>query len=580
MSIRTNRLIPATGMTLLLITGIAFGAEPWPAEVTGHVAMKPGEHPRLLFRKSDLPALRERAKTSDGQAILKRLRQQLNGGDGESMPRQYNPVVGKASKDGTGDFYKSASDGAYTFSHAAGYGLLYQLTGDRKYADLGRQCMVKALEGVRDRDNRYAFKHPYGALRAGPSLGWTALGYDLCYDGWDEQFQRRMTDALFNYAGDSGKRKFDLEYLVKGKRHFPASNHWGMQVGGGAMALLAVMGDAGTDPAKTEKLLKESSRAMVRNLTEGFGDGGYFAEGDGTGSMASHIIFLTALQAWKNAAGRDFINPRPNVQWAALKWILQTVPRKGNMAGGFVGRGGYPHNIWAREGISGGSYCAIGYGAVTSEQVPAILWFYKKHLYEMDQKNGTPWDTVSPYPHHSVIAFVNTPFGIQPRNPADCMPRNVRDSKHGFYAFRNRWKDENDIVITQLTKRSPARFRHGPDKTMTIQHHGKREQWGSIPAKATVWRPGNDGSAIIGDGSTSIAIDFSGASGVDGMIVITGPGAPSTGTVIEAGGRKFAFKFLTSAAAPKPTVSGGSIVVGKQTVGFKDGAITLSQFAE
>ena len=29
--------------------------------------------------------------------------------------------------------------GAYSMSHAAGYGLLYQLTGEKKYAELGKE---------------------------------------------------------------------------------------------------------------------------------------------------------------------------------------------------------------------------------------------------------------------------------------------------------------------------------------------------------------------------------------------------------------------------------------------------------
>ena len=80
--------------------------------------------------------------------------------------------------------------GVYTFSHAAGYGLLYQLTGDKKYAQFGKQCFEKALAGVRDRDDRYSFRKPGGALRAGPTLGWYAVGYDLCCDGWEPLLTR------------------------------------------------------------------------------------------------------------------------------------------------------------------------------------------------------------------------------------------------------------------------------------------------------------------------------------------------------------------------------------------------------
>ncbi len=552
---------------------------PWPSNVPGYVAPKPGEHPRLLFRRTDLPALRARAKTPEGKAILKRLRATLNGSDGESMPTSFNPVVGKAARDGTGDYHAKAPLGAYTYSHAAGFGMLYQLTGDKKYAELGRQCFEKAFEGVRDRDNRYAYKYPYGALRAGPSYGWTALGYDLCYDGWDAATQKKITEALFTWEYKS-KQHLTIEFLVKGKRHFPASNHWGMQVGGGAMAALALMGDPGTDDATIKMLLKESQKSMIRNLSEGFGDGGYFAEGDGTGSMASHIIFLTALQAWKVAGGKDFISPRPNARWTALKWFLQTVPKGSDMkslAGGFIGRGGYPHNIWARDGVSGGGYFSIGYASVLPEQVPGILWWYHQYVKSEDEKNGTPWDTPSPYPHHSILAFVNTPLKMTPVNPAECMPRNVRDTTHAFFAFRNRWKDRDDIVITMLAKKTAHRFKHGPDKKMVLQSGGRKENWGSIPADVTHWQPAADGSAIIGgkDG-TWVGIDFSGASGAPGMIVMTGPGADS-GKSASAGGVTFQFKFIGGDATPK--AQGDKVVIGKQTISMQDGKLVFGTIA-
>ena len=51
---------------------------PWFVPVKGHTPPAPGEHPRLLFRKRDLPELRKRAATPEGQAILKRLRYLLD----------------------------------------------------------------------------------------------------------------------------------------------------------------------------------------------------------------------------------------------------------------------------------------------------------------------------------------------------------------------------------------------------------------------------------------------------------------------------------------------------------------------
>jgi len=76
------------------------------APLAGLVPPQPGEHPRLLFRKSDLPALREKAKTPLGEAALAKM--------GSSNQKE---------------------------SDVVGLGMKYQLTGDRQFAD-------QAIQGV------------------------------------------------------------------------------------------------------------------------------------------------------------------------------------------------------------------------------------------------------------------------------------------------------------------------------------------------------------------------------------------------------------------------------------------------
>ncbi|HXG61596.1 MAG TPA: hypothetical protein VNO22_09485 [Planctomycetota bacterium] len=544
----------------------------WPAPVKDFKAVEPGEHPRLLFRKPDLPRLKKIAGTPEGKAIVERLRRCLNGSDGETMPVRYG-VRGAVNQDGAGE---TANDppGTYTFSHAAGYGFLYQLTGDRKYAELGRQCMEKAFEGQRDRDRRYSFRAPYGALRAGPSLGWTALGYDLCYDGWDEEYRRKVARAIQDY---NEGRWMSLEELARGARHHPGSNHWGMQVGGAAMALLAIMGDPGVDMGKLRPLLDVSRKSMIRNLTEGFGDGGFFAEGDGTGSMSSHIVFLPALQAWRVAGGQDFVGPRPNAVWTALKWIFLTVPRGGTMDFWPV-RGGYPHNVWAREGLSGAGYFGISFGILRDEHRAGLLWFYNRHLREADARAGTPFDATTPYPHHAICSFVNWPWELKERPPEEVLPRVCRDTKWSFTAFRNRWQDENDIVISVLTKASKGYMSAKADGALQVAAFGRKFAHGKVAGDVRRWEAASDGSAVMtmADG-TSVAIDFSGASGAEGMIVMTGPGAE--GTAVTAGETTYRVKFLTSRAEPAVRAEGDALAAGRQKVRLKEGHLSLEVFA-
>ena len=83
-------------LALAAVTGLLAGAAPakgpWPADVPGFVKPAPGEHPRLLFRKGDIVALKAKAATPEGKAIIARLRLTL-GGNGETFPTKFSPAT-------------------------------------------------------------------------------------------------------------------------------------------------------------------------------------------------------------------------------------------------------------------------------------------------------------------------------------------------------------------------------------------------------------------------------------------------------------------------------------------------------
>jgi hypothetical protein len=544
---------------------------PWYADVRGFEAPLAGEHPRLLFRERDVPALRKKAQTPEGKAILARLRATLNGGNGESMTTSFCESTAAYQHNNK---KTPLPLGTYTMGHAAGFGLLYQLTGDKKYADFGRQCFDKALSGVRDRDDRYSFQNPGGALRAGPSIGWYAVGYDLCYDGWDAKSRERFGRAIAEYEqGD--KKVYDLEALARGTMP-PASNHFGMQIGGASLALLAIEGESFVDQKEIDTLLKIAEASVVRNVSEGFGDGGFFAEGDGTGSMASQISYLTAVLAWRNAAGKDFVNvDRPNVRMTTLKWCYQTVVRDGHPDFWPI-RGAYGHNVWSRQGVSGAGYYGIGLGGVTKQQQAAMKWCYTNFLLNVDTEAGGPYDTVSPYPHHAVCAFVNWPTDVREQSPEKVLPHAYRDSKCGFYCWRNRWQDGNDTVITALTNRTAGYMTSKPDRQFSLNTNGKHLRWGTLSEGATThWATSpmaQTSSLTMADGSCH-GVDFSGASGADVMLVTT---SSAEGQKVKVGGKTLTFYFPTADKPPLVTATGNTATVGEQRVSISDGNLDFS----
>ncbi len=570
---------------------------PWPAPVAGFVPPQAGEHPRLLFRKTDLLELRKRAQTPEGQAILKRLRVLLNGGDGQSMPTLFN-ASGKAyagnkagaaddadTKDAKNPSVKNPGKneelpaGAYTIGHAAGFGLLYQLTGEKKYADLGRKCFEKAFEGVRDRDDRYSFRVPGGALRCGPSIGAYAIGFDLCCEGWDADFRRKVTEAFINY--DEGPN-MSLASCALGKRQNPGSNHWGAEIGGPATVLLAIRGEAGADDKKVDELLEGNAKCFIRLLTEGWGDRGFFAEGDGPGTISSDTSFIPALQAWRVAGGKDFITPRPNAQWMTLKWVMGTIcDGAGDGKWSFPMRGTYGHNVYSRTGMSGSGTFAQGFGAISEESKPALLWLYNHAFSASDAKADSPFDTINLYPHRAVLSFINWPLAMREKNPSEILPRAVEDKKFGFYMFRNRWKDADDIVVTALLKGSKGNY-SVPGGEIMVYGLGKKTTFPIKLAGNSTFFKATASGGVFATSAGSFGVDFSGASGAEALLVLSGPvqgAGRSKGDVqvVAAGKNNFTIMTLGKGPSPQAKADGERLVIGQQTISVEPQGIVFGK---
>jgi hypothetical protein len=168
-----------------------------PAAVTrSREPVGPGEHPRLLLRKSDVAGLREKLKTPFGQAFLAKAK------DSD------DPVV---------------------------LGALYQVTGEEKYATLAK----KVVAGYADIDGNEALTGGWGH-----QIVKVALAFDLCHDGWPVEFRddlRRQIKARLP------KRQ---HYLLVGHANYsPQSNYYGPGFGSAAIASLLLYGDRGAAPA-------------------------------------------------------------------------------------------------------------------------------------------------------------------------------------------------------------------------------------------------------------------------------------------------------------------------------------------
>jgi hypothetical protein len=509
----------------------------WPSPVAGVQRFAPGEHPRILFRKSDLPALRARMETPEGKEILARLREQLGGG--EAMPTQFQTATAAYGKS------VRLPLGAYTLQHAMGFGLLYQLTGEQKYADLARQCVDKAVvEKVRDRDPRYSWDRPGGKLRAGSSYAAIATAYDLCYDAWPEEYRRGLagkiqdkiirahkpdTVEMGQVVGEDPNEKAmaepvngDLVFNTLGGQHSPLSNHYGAWNGGGGTALLAILNDPGTDNELCELAHRIFQRRAKRALEVGYGSAAFFFEGHHCGRLSTNTGLSSYLQALRIAEGKDFIENSPEATWLLTKWIYEIVRYDSRLVN--LQRGMYAAPTFERDGLSSGGDFSQGFGILPEAHKPAVLWFYN-HVISPGPKKD--YDALM-WPHRAVYAFVNWPIGLREKHPAELLPKYLRDYKAGYYVFRSGWNQTGDDVVATMYVHSmlPHTMASGVRIPGAIFGHGVNGSFTPLRHHDTVFTDIENGAAcILQSGTQMFVADMSGLSGAP-LVLIQVTGLP------------------------------------------------------
>ncbi|GDY13982.1 hypothetical protein LBMAG53_28600 [Planctomycetota bacterium] len=575
------RAIIIAGLPVLFLCGAEL--PPCPQPIPGFVAPAAGEHPRLFFRKSELGAIKAKAATEDGKKIVARLRLLLDGANGDELPEGYNDCPKIEMKDHAPSSVENAAHGkAFTLWHAAGYGMLWQLTGEKKYADLGKQCAEKMFDGQRDRDSVYSYFDPGGALRAGPSIGAMAMAYDLNYDGWDEAFRKKVASSLSTFKGQ--KAFTSLPELARGARHNPPKNHWGGQVGGAALALLAIKDDPGVEnTAEIAKLLEINKDAMRRQLDEGYSEFGFQSEGQGPGSITSDTAYVPALQAWRVAGGQDYIGPRPRASWIVMLkvhdlFLINGSPWLFNRNMGYgpsYGVGNYAAN-GERKGLSRGGQWAQGFGAMDDKYKGAALWCYN-HILEKDEDKRN-FDTVSYYPHRAVLSLINWPFGLKEQNPAEVLPKLIRDS-NGYVTTRNGWTGAADCGVSLLSK-----------TPIMAWGLGIRMDWGAWGGPtASFWEDRPDGSFSFSNdkGESYLAVDFSKKSGADMLVVVAGkalgkdgnlkgPEGTALATTHTIGGKPVQVITFAKGKQPERAEAGDAVTVGGEKVSFDGVKISVA----
>ena len=205
---------------------------PFPARRAGYVPIVPGEHPRLLFRKSDLPELRKRLATPFGQAA-KRIWEE-----------------GRPAWRGLCGWPDSGVDKKpFLHDDPAALGVLYQLTGDRTYADRALPAFLVEL-GTEN----------YGFLGIGgiwaDRLMTLAVAWDCLREAWPDDTNRQIEQKFL--------QRIELLFYNSGGNIAPTSNWTAPRNSGGGIVALTMAGDPGDPPPALFSLNGGTSRFEMK----------------------------------------------------------------------------------------------------------------------------------------------------------------------------------------------------------------------------------------------------------------------------------------------------------------------------
>lgn len=385
----------------------------YPQSIPNHQVIKPQEHPRIIFTKEEIPILRKKATTESGKVIIAQLKKALESEIYYTLPQGYGP------------------NGGY---HAAAHCFLSILDENPDSAETAWKIVEKSIANPGPR-----------LLEQSSIVAGVALAYDLCYNFWDKQRLEKTTKWLAK----------EIIHLVNGGgddwNGQPHSN-WNARARSAAgLAALAILKEPEeffpskntfiSNSSDTWLFLKKTERNIQRYLKNALGESGFGTEGD-LYTRESVQAILPFIVGYRNVLGKNLVK-NSNLEWILPHYMMRMVEVDNRLEASTYG---------AHRVSPDGALFALGLGSTSDRFLEAAYWFFNRHYgLEGDQTFG-----INEYaPHEAIFLFADYREEIQPQNPTDILDKVLIDRQKGFFAFRNQWQDENDIVASIYLKQEP-----------------------------------------------------------------------------------------------------------------------------
>ncbi|MEM9328437.1 MAG: Ig-like domain-containing protein, partial [Bacteroidota bacterium] len=407
---------------------------------------------------------------------------------------------------------ENTSDGNWNYARswlAREAALMYLLTNNATYAQYAYDALYDVHNDI-DPDGRIP-ESGYGLRRAAIGVGF-AIAYDWCYNAWSTTQRDYIYDKIdqtldnwpsYNHANLNASHR--------------GSNWVGVCRGGELITMLAVYEE--TNRASRYADLKSW---LNTHMSTAYGDEGWMQEGNGYMGYTSGFLFPAILAA-RHIGDTDFDTEFGQHTW----WKLPAY------------YGSFTDDQYVLQWGVGGNYLdpeggtSALLGLIPSADLPYYQYFYDRFRGQQNaaaagdkfdhKRGGSIWSLIY-YDENSTALDIN-----------GFLPTGIEDAYKGAMYFRNRWQDEDDILVsimgdnhyhgnswdqkeaTQIQLFAyDTRFFGGPDKDRDTQffstfqvdgadgyndHNGQRGLTGGVDAFEI---NGDYGYAIV-DGGTKYA---------------------------------------------------------------------------
>ena len=395
--------------------------------------LRDGEHPRLIFRRRDLPTLRQRMASEMGKAFAAAI-------SGPPI-RHVSQVTDKR-----------------TSWVAAGLGVVHQLTGSSAAAETAKRILVNEV-----------VKKPMPLDRAdihhAPRLLGAALAFDLCCDGWDKPFRAEMAEYI-NDAMVSLYRGVSDGVAMEALVAYPWSHHHAIRMACIGCAAIAILGEkdaAGKVMTDAPALVDQAERAVIKYLQVGLTRSGASCEAPFYKKLALANGVLQFLHAERVARGRDLGGVNPLLLFGD---VIEADPA----AEQDFGIGDLTVQVSGRW--------PMGFSSAPPEYLPALRWCFDR----VAGPAGKGHLDCS-YGYHAAYGLVGYPVDVRPEGPGKLGAAMLGDTASGRYVFRSAWRDSADF-LTVLDLGSMSY--HGVERDRTwrageLSISGLGRQWHAGP---------------------------------------------------------------------------------------------------